>query len=292
MTEGLPRRVAVLGGTGFIGHHVADEFARAGVEVARLGSRDFDLSDPSSSDALARAFGPQDVVFFGAVIPPRLGRDRATMLRNVAMGETVSRLLERAPCAGLVYMSTDNVYSAEEETLQESSRLDPVDLYGLGHLVRERMLADAAASAGIPCLVLRTGPVYGPGNRNDSYGPDRFLRTAARDGVITVFGRGEEIRHHLVAADLARAVRHLTALRTTGVIHIAPALGTSFRQVADLVRGLVGSQVRIEERPRQVPVRHRIHVPEKLRSLVPQFTCTPLEIGLARTLEALPKAFG
>ena len=154
------------------------------------------------------------------------------------------------------------------------------------------MVEDAAASAGIPCLVLRTGPVYGPGNRNDSYGPDRFLRTAARYGVITLFGQGEEVRHHLFAADLARAVRHLATFGVTGVIHVAPAVGASFRQVAETVRALVGPQVRIDEQPRQVAIRHRVHVPEKLRALLPQFTCTPLEIGLARTLAAMPREEG
>jgi nucleoside-diphosphate-sugar epimerase len=170
--------------------------------------------------------------------------------------------------------------------LQEGARLDPVDFYGLGHLVRERMLTDAAAAASVPCLALRTGPVYGPGDRNDSYGPDRFLRTAVQDGVITLFGGGEEIRHHLFAADLARAVRHLITLRVTGVIHIAPPVGASFREVAERVRALVGPQVRIDEQPRQRPIRHRVHVTERLRSVLPQFAYTPLETGLALTLGA------
>jgi UDP-glucose 4-epimerase len=286
VTSPLPRRLAVLGGTGFVGGHVAREFAERGVETTRLGSRDFDLSQPSSVDALVKAVGPEDMLFFAAVIPPRLGRDRATMLRNVAMAETVCRLLERARCARLVYMSTDNVYAAEEETLHEGTRLDPVDLYGLGHLVRERMLAEAAASAGVPCLVLRTGPVYGPGNRNDSYGPDRFLLTAVEEGVIRLFGGGEEIRHHLFAPDLARAVRCLAEVGHTGVIHVAPAVGATFLQLAEMVRALVGAQVRIEQQPRRVPVRHRVHVPARLRSILPEFSCLPLEAGLASSLAA------
>jgi nucleoside-diphosphate-sugar epimerase len=209
------------------------------------------------------------------------------MLRNVAMGEMVSRFLESQRCGAVVYMSTDNVYSAEETTLHERARLDPVDLYGLGHLARERMVEEAAGSNDVPCLVLRTGPVYGPGNRNDSYGPDRFLRTAVRDGVVALFGQGEEVRHHLLAMDLGRALRQLAQRRATGVIHIAPAVGASFREVAETVRRLVGAHVRIEERPRRVAVWHRLHVPERLRTLLPDFECVSLEAGLARTLAAL-----
>lgn len=290
MTDSLPPRVVVLGGTGFIGRHVSEEFASVGVEVACFGSRDFDLAEPSSAQALSRVVGPRDLIFFGATIAPRLGRDRATMLRNIAMGDTVCRVLERSPCGGLVYMSTDNVYPPDVERLHERVRLDPVDLYGLGHLVRERLLGEAAASAGVPSLVLRTGPVYGPGDPNDSYGPDRFLRTAWRDGVIAIFGRGEEVRHHLFVADLARAVKELVARGVTGVVHVAPTLGTSFRQLAELVRDLVGPHVRIEEKLRSAPVRHRVHVPEKLGSLLPGFSCTPLEAGLARTLAAMREA--
>jgi nucleoside-diphosphate-sugar epimerase len=98
------QRIAILGGTGFIGGHVAAEFAEAGFDVACFGSRDFDLCDAAAVGALTPAIGPEDVLFLAAVIPPRLGRDRATMLRNIAMAETVCRFLERAACGALVYM--------------------------------------------------------------------------------------------------------------------------------------------------------------------------------------------
>jgi UDP-glucose 4-epimerase len=284
-----PTRAVVLGGTGFIGAHVAREFASAGLDVRALGTVDFDLADPAAVDRLEPLLGPGTVLFFASVIPPRLGRDRATMLRNVAMGDHVCRALERVACNALVYMSTDNVYAADEEMLSEATRLDPVDLYGLGHLVRERTLGDAARSCGTPYLVLRTGPVYGPGDRNDSYGPGRFLRTAVRDGVITLAGGGEEVRHHLFVGDLARAARELVAA-ATGVVHVAPQAGWTFREVADRVRELVGGHVRIDQQPRQVPLRHRRHVPGRLATLLPGFTWTPLEAGLSRTLSVLREA--
>jgi len=263
------------------------EFVGAGITVVSYGSRDIDLCEPSSADLLLTKVGSADALFFAAVIPPRKGRDRPTMLRNIQMADTVCRFLERSPCAHLIYMSTDNVFAADEATLHEQSRFDPVDLYGLGHFVRERLLGEASVSAGVPYLVLRTGPIYGPGNPHGSYGPDRFLRTALRDGVITLFGGGEEIRHHLLVFDFAHAVRLLAGARATGVVHVAPPVGASFREVASIARDLVGPHVRLEERPRSVPLRHRFHAPRGWPSSLPPLPYTPLRAGLARTLAAM-----
>src|SRR5690349_13278053 len=68
--------VAVTGGTGFLGRHVAGELRRAGAQVLALGSRDYDLRRRHQIDQMLRDLRPNAVVHLAASVGG-IGANRA-----------------------------------------------------------------------------------------------------------------------------------------------------------------------------------------------------------------------
>jgi UDP-glucose 4-epimerase len=282
-----PARVVILGSSGFVGSHLARHLAGQGVATVGLSSRDADLGRPESVDRLRGLVRPGDALVFISALTPDKGRDVRTLMRNLAMGEHVAAALEGAAPDHLVYISSDAVYEDAANPVRESSCCDPSTFHGLMHLARERMLAPAAQKAGCPLLILRPAAVYGAGDTHNSYGPNRFARTALAEGRITLFGQGEERRDHLYVEDLARLIGLGLGHRSAGVLNVATGRAASFGDVARLVAELCGREVRVEGQPRATPITHRhFDVAAALRAF-PKFHPTAIRDGLAATLQRM-----
>jgi UDP-glucose 4-epimerase len=223
-------------------------------------------------------------VFVSALTPDK-GRDIRTLMRNLAMGENFCTFLEQAQCSHLTYVSSDAVYEDEANPVRENSCCNPSSFHGLMHLARERMLAYSAQKAKAPLLVLRPCALYGRGDTHNSYGPNRFARTAQAEGKITLFGNGEEKRDHLYIRDLSRLTARALLQRSEGVLNAASGQSISFGAVADLIRRLHTGPVTVVCQPRTTPVTHRHFDITALLQAFPDFRFTPLT-------EALSEAFG
>src|SRR5262249_46280748 len=111
---------------------------------------------------------------------------------------------QRTRCAHLVYISSDAVYANGDTLIGASTRPAPDTLYGQMHYCRERMVVDVAQRWSCPLMILRPCALYGPGDTHNSYGPNRFVRTAVETQRIGIFGQGEELRDHLGVEDFVR----------------------------------------------------------------------------------------
>jgi nucleoside-diphosphate-sugar epimerase len=276
----LPR-VVVLGASGFIGSHLVEHLAEAGASVVAVSSSKVDLAHPSAVEALHAVVAEDDAVVFASCITRERGEDAAIFMRNLAMAEHVGAFLERGRCAHVVYLGSDSVYAESAGPIREDSPCDPAGLYGLAHLVRERLLRHAAERADVPLLVLRLCAVYGVGDTHNSYGPNRFLRTAAGAREIVLFGEGEEHRDHLYVDDVCRLVAVALARRTTGLVNVATGVARSFAEVAQMVRRVAGRPVEVRSAARQVAVTHRRFDVAALQTAFPEVWLTPLDKGLA-----------
>ena len=190
--------MVILGSSGFLGRGLARACAAAGIETIGLGSREVDLADASAGAQLAARLRPRDVVVFLSALTPDKGRDSGTLMRNLAMCRAVCEATRAVEIAQLVYASSDAVYSFATTLISEATPPVPIDLYGVMHRARELMLASEAKA---PVAVLRLTAIYGTGDTHNSYGPNRFMRQALKDGRISLFGNGEETRDHLHVDD-------------------------------------------------------------------------------------------
>ncbi|MEZ5665923.1 MAG: NAD(P)-dependent oxidoreductase [Alphaproteobacteria bacterium] len=274
-----PQRVVVLGGNGFLGSRLVARLRDAGVETLALGTADLDLTAADAAARLSALLREGDSVAMLAALTPDRGRDAATLVRNVAMAETLCRAAAVVPPAHLVYLSSDAVYPFGEALVDETSCAAAADMYGAMHRARELMLQ---ASIAAPVAVLRATLLYGAGDPHNSYGPNRFRRMAAEQGRITLFGAGEETRDHVHVADAAALVARVLHHRSAGLLNLASGVSVSFDAAARAVAATVDPPVPVVHTPRQAPVTHRHFDTAALLKAFPGCRFAGLAEGLAR----------
>jgi UDP-glucose 4-epimerase len=280
-TPRKPARLVVLGSGGFLGRHLLAACAAARIEAVGLGSRDIDLAEASAPVRLAERLRPGDVLVFLAALTPDKGRDSGTLMRNLAMCRAVCEATRTAEIAQLVYASSDAVYSFATPLISEETPAVPLDLYGAMHRTRELMLSGEAKA---PLAILRLTAVYGADDTHNSYGPNRFLRQALKDGRIPLFGNGEETRDHLYVDDAVEFILDVVSHGSTGLINLASGKSVTFRAVADMVPARAGRPVEVAPPPRQNPATHRHFDTTNLLRAFPGARFKPLDEGLAATL--------
>jgi len=257
------------------------------VNVLAFSSKDVDLMQKSAVQTLKEKIQSTDTVVLLSALTPEKGKDTATLIKNMSMAQNVSEFLEEKKLAHFVYISSDAVYADDINPVSETSYAAPATLYGCMHLAREHAVKASAQKHKTPTLVLRPCAVYGPHDTHNSYGPNRFARTALKDSKITLFGNGEEKRDHVFIDDVVRLITLTLGHVSEGLLNIASGSSPSFMEVAQAVASNSGPQTKIECNPRSGPIVHRhFDVTETIRAF-PTFSFTSISEGLAKTVHAL-----
>ena len=212
-----PRRVLVTGANGFLGRHVARQFALKGCLVIGIGHGTWDrpeweqwgLSQWHRADITLATLhehgaNPSTIIHCaggGSVAFSQshpLGDFRSTV-------ETTAHVLEyirsTAPSCRLVYPSSASVYGTVKELpIQETYAPAPISQYGVHKLIAEQLIASYARQFGVAAAIVRLFSVYGPGLRKQLLWDacERFSR-----GGNTFMGTGEEVRDWLHVDDAA-----------------------------------------------------------------------------------------
>ena len=230
---------------------------------------------------------PGDSVVVAAALTPDRGRDIDTLMKNLRMAQSLAQVLAETPCAHLVYISSDAVYDGRQSLISEDTSPSPTDLYSLMHVAREHILSHAAQARAIPFCVLRPSAIFGAGDTHNSYGPNRFIRSALRERRIQIFGAGEEMRDHVYIGDVVAMIGMLLQRRSTGILNAVSGSSVSFRDLARRIGELTGSDVALESVPRSGKATHRHFDTTALVKALPDLMRTQLEEALLRTIRRL-----
>jgi UDP-glucose 4-epimerase len=285
-----PSRVVLVGASGFVGKALRESLAAAGAKVVLVGRPSFDLLESASVASLSSLWGPGDAVVVTAALTPDKGRDTATLIRNLRMAEHLAAAIAIRPCAHVVYFSSDAVYDSSRSDVSEATPAAPGDLYGVMHLARELALGEAAAKAAIPFCILRPCAIYGAGDTHNSYGPNRFIRTALSEGRIRIFGAGEETRDHVYIDDVCGLARLALLHKSAGTLNLVSGQAVTFGWIAAEVARLAGIPVAIEQLPRSGAPTHRRFDAAAIAGSFPGHRPTPIAVGLPQTIAAVRQA--
>ena len=254
-------RLAVTGGSGFIGSHVVDHLHDAGHEVIVIDTRpphridvayrDVDISDLAG---LVRATAGCDAVFHLAAVSnvnDAHADPVGTMEINVTGTARVCDAARRNQIGRVVLASTVWVYASApgEGPLTEDAPLAPSGtghVYTASKVAAEMVMTSFGELYGVPYTILRYGIPFGPRMREELVIP-RFMLSARNGTRITIQGDGLQFRNYLYVADLAEA--HVLALADAGaneVFNLEGPAPVSIRDVAETARALVNPLTKIE----------------------------------------------
>ena len=290
-TPAPPKRVVILGANGFVARDLSSHLAEVGVPNVAVGSTQVDLLQADAVEKLRVIVGPDDALVITSALTPEKGKDVRTFMKNLTMANQVCAFFETGKCAHVIYLSSDAVYDESQALVSEATPRTGLGLYGLMHAAREQMLQFAAATAKIPLCIVRPCAIYGAGDTHNSYGPNRFFRTALRDRKISLFGGGEEQRDHIYIRDVSRFIALCLARRTEGAVDIVTGRAVSFSDLSHIIINLCPHSVQIENlaRPVGAAITHRqFDISPRLRAF-PEFHTTPLADGLAEMARELLK---
>jgi UDP-glucose 4-epimerase len=202
---GRTQRIAtVVGGSGFLGSHVADQLSLAGYEV-RIYDRvesawkrpdQFmivgDLLDAAALNAAVR--GAEVVYNFAALADLNKARDRPaeTVQVNILGNVNVLEACRLNSVKRFVYASTVYVYSREG------------GFYRCSKQAAEHYVEEYRRAYGLDYTILRFGSLYGP-RADDSNGLLRIVRNALQTGVVRYEGSADALREYIHVDDAAKA---------------------------------------------------------------------------------------
>lgn len=279
-----PKRVVVLGSGGFVGQKLINNLKDLGIKTRGIRSSEMDLSSADSVPKLRAELHSDDTVILVSAITPDKAKDIAALMKNLRMAEHVAAAISELTLAQMIYISSDAVFTENLPLILETTLASPTMfhgmLHGLMHLNRETMLTSVLEKTKTPYLILRPCSIYGKEDTHNSYGPNRFIRTAIKEKKISIFGQGEEKRPHLYIEDFIAVLREALKWRTTGALNVTPGESVSFGWLAQQIVKLVNNGTTIEFLPRSNEITHKHFDPSALLCAFPQIRFTSLERGL------------
>ncbi len=278
----MPRPMLVVGGAGFVGHHlvprlldndhdvvVIDNLSRGSLERfgphlgdARLAVVRGDITDAVLVRQIVAEVRPAVVFHLAALhfIPYCVAHPSETLLVNVVGTQLVLDALAAVPDARLVFASTADVYAASADPHREDDAIETSNVYGASKRTCEELFAVARRQGAGRCIVsARLFNVFGPGETNPHVLPD--ILAQVREGGVLRLGRLEPRRDYVHARDVAEALVRLAAYDgPETVFNVGTGVGTSVRELVDTLGDVLGRRLRIEQDSDRVRPVERMHL--------------------------------
>lgn len=196
--------VTVIGGSGFLGSHVADKLSDAGHAVKifdRAASpylrsdQELVVGDLLDVELLESVIKDADVVYHFAALADlneALSKPVETVKINILGTVQALEAARKNGVKRFIYASTVYVYSREG------------GFYRCSKQAAEHYVEEYARAYGLDYTILRYGSLYGP-RSNSTNGLYRVVKDALDTGVIKYIGSPEAIREYIHVEDAANA---------------------------------------------------------------------------------------
>ena len=186
-------KILVVGGSGFVGSHVADVLLEVGHEVTifdvspssylQPGHR-FILGDMLDDEAVNKAVHGQNVVYnFAAIadIGEALKNPTQSVKTNILGNVNVLELCKRYKVKRVVFASTIYVHSNQGS------------FYRVSKQASELYIEEFSKTFNLNYTILRFGSIYGP-RADKRNGLSRIISTALKTGLVKYSGTAKAIR--------------------------------------------------------------------------------------------------
>ena len=239
-------KAVVIGGSGFLGSHVADVLTDAGYAVtifdlspsAWLGeNQKMFVGDILNPDQVLKAVKGADYVFHLAGIADisqAASNPKETIHTNIIGSTNVIEACCKTKVKRFFYASTLYVYS------QQGS------FYRVSKQAVESILEAYHDKCGLEFTILRYGSLYGP-RAQDWNGLKRFVTQAIKERRIVYPGTGEERREYIHVQDAAKlSVQALSPKFANQCLTLTGTQILSTKDVMYMIREIIDREIEIE----------------------------------------------
>jgi len=290
-------RVAVIGGSGFIGSFLIRRLLKEGLDVVNIDIRkgdidvEFQLADIRVLDQVMSALSEVDVVYHLAGTVLNVARKNPYLSGQLDIYGTLN-VLEACVRNGvdkLLYASSFYVYDGlpPDVRVDESLRSDifRAEMFGVAKLVGERLILEYNQMYGLKFVILRFGPVYGPHDRCSCVVCD-FIRDGLAGKPIVVWGEGKRRNQYTYVEDVAEGA--FKAMKYTNeVFNLISPEYRSIREIAELLKAKYGFEVKYDLTRHEGPSMPYISPEKAMKAL--GWEPINLEEGIERTISSLKK---
>jgi UDP-glucose 4-epimerase len=301
----------IVGGSGFIGRHVAIELVRAGHQVILADRAQPPYSFPAaiaehiswrrleaaSADWDALVENASVVHYYTWTSLPASANANAIgdLTSNVTTMLALLEALKRRGGGRVIFSSSGGtVYGKLRHVpVLEDHPLMPITAYGAGKATAEIYLGLYRALHGLDCRIARIANPYGAGqNLTRGQGAaTTFLHCALNGQPIVIWGDGEVVRDYIHVVDVASAMARLALAPDSLEFHtfnIGSGTGISLNQIVSELEHRLDRRLKVERgpsRPFDVPISVLdISRARKVLGWEPQLSFSD---GIALTLEDL-----
>ena len=284
-------RIVLLGGAGFIGHHLA-KLLRNSAEVVvvsrilpsckdKVDGVTYQQGDCASPNLLRQVIHQDDhVVFLAYNSVPKTSFDDPLrdIQDNLPLAINLLNTLREVSVKRLLYVSSGGtVYGPADAAvpIREDHPTNPISPYGITKLAIEKYCQMYSRLFGIPVVIARPGNPFGP--YQIPYRGQGFVATAVakvlRGEELTIFGERGTVRDYLFIDDLVSAMACLLRadVPTGSIFNIGSANGMNNIEVLATVAKAVGlglSDIKIKFLPtRSFDVAYNVLSVAKLNEL-------------------------
>ena len=190
-----------------------------------------------------------DTVLHLGAWTPKSGREPNDVDRSCSNISFTNALLDRLPgrVKRFIFVSTLDVYSPEENIINERSRIAPVSLYGSSKLFCERMVEAWCSQHDVSHCILRLGHIYGEGEEEYQKAIPVWIAAALANKPITIFTDGNEYRSFLYIRDCVRYISEaIFRTEVSGIYNVVSANSYRIKEIAGMIRAISGSDSAIE----------------------------------------------
>jgi UDP-glucose 4-epimerase len=239
----MKTKVIVIGGSGFLGSHLADRLSDCGYQVVIYDQVASPWLRPDQEMVIGGIMDPAalDAAFAGASYVYHLAgladigeasrRPRDTIALNVMGSVEVIEACLRHKVEKLLFASTIYVYS------------DKGSFYRVSKQAVELLLENYGKEYGLTHTILRYGSLYGP-RAQEWNGLKGFVTQAITQGRIVYPGTGQERREYIHVADAARmSVDALAPEFNNACLTLTGSQVMTTREMLEMIGEILGRDV-------------------------------------------------
>jgi UDP-glucose 4-epimerase len=261
--------IITIGGTGFIGKHLAVLLHRNGIaniSLSREPDIEFTRKFAPSMQTISiqnleneldekKILAAKSLVYLASNSVP--SSESNTISREIENNvipaiSNIDKLLSVNPDLRIIYLSSGGtVYGpGHRQPICEDEPSNPVTPYAFGKITIENYIKYLGSSRGVKYTILRASNPVGKWHRNPKQGFIGASIAKIRAGeAVQLYGTGKIVRDYIDADELAEAILQTatrSSLSNSQILNVGSGIGTSLNHILDSFRDILGKELHVE----------------------------------------------